>query len=42
MSTDPATLIQWGASFSGAYGLWDASNPDPDNWPLVFTDIDKI
>ncbi|MGI5218949.1 hypothetical protein [Nocardia sp. CA-290969] len=42
VSVDPANLIQWGGSFSGDYCLWDAGDPDPDNWTLVFTDIDKI
>ncbi|WP_280276602.1 hypothetical protein [Nocardia wallacei] len=42
VSIDPATLIQWGGSFCGTYGLWDAHDPDSDNWTLVFTDIDRI
>ncbi|MFG3525056.1 hypothetical protein ACGF5S_32695 [Nocardia nova] len=42
VSIDPATLIQWGGSFGGDYCLWDAHDPDPQNWTLVFTDIDKL
>ncbi|WP_433684920.1 hypothetical protein [Nocardia sp. CA-119907] len=42
VSLNPGTLIQWGASFGGDYCLWDASNPDPAKWTLVFTDIDKL
>ncbi|WP_280435467.1 hypothetical protein [Nocardia carnea] len=42
VSVDPATLIQWGGSFGGDYCLWDAHDPDPQRWSLVFTDIDKI
>ncbi|WP_228806201.1 hypothetical protein [Nocardia terpenica] len=42
VSVDPATLIQWGVSQGGDYCLWDAHDPDPDRWTLVFTDIDKL
>ncbi|MFF2554292.1 hypothetical protein ACFVUS_25050 [Nocardia sp. NPDC058058] len=42
VSVDPSTLIQWGASFGGNYCLWDAHDPDPDKWTLVFTDADQI
>ncbi|PPJ01227.1 hypothetical protein C5E51_34500 [Nocardia nova] len=42
VSIDPATLIQWGGSFGGDYCLWDAHDPDPQKWTLVFTDIDKL
>ncbi|MBF6175686.1 hypothetical protein [Nocardia blacklockiae] len=42
VSTDPSTLIQWGGSFGGDYCLWDAHDPDPSRWTLIFTDIDKF
>lgn len=42
VSVDPATLIQWGGSFGGDYCLWDAHDPDPARWTLVFTDLDKL
>ncbi|MFB7719101.1 hypothetical protein [Nocardia sp. NPDC056100] len=42
VSVTPATLIQWGASFGGCYALWDAHDPNPDRWTLVFTDADQI
>ncbi|MEV5647281.1 hypothetical protein AB0L57_03425 [Nocardia sp. NPDC052254] len=42
VSTDPASLIQWGGSFGGDYCLWDAHDPDPARWTLVFCDVDTL
>jgi hypothetical protein len=42
VSIEAGTLIQWGGSFGGAYCLWDATDTDPDQWTLVFTDVDQI
>ncbi|WP_280319213.1 hypothetical protein [Nocardia wallacei] len=42
VSIEATSLIQWGGSFGGDYCLWDAHDPDPARWTLVFTDADKL
>ncbi|WP_433204865.1 hypothetical protein ACQP1G_16845 [Nocardia sp. CA-107356] len=36
---DPPPVFGWGGASGGQYGYWHTSDPDPDKWPVVFTDL---
>lgn len=41
VTIEPSTMISWGGSQGGDLRLWDAHDPDPNRWTLVFASVDQ-
>ncbi|MFW0792988.1 hypothetical protein AAFP30_04170 [Gordonia sp. CPCC 205515] len=42
LGPDPLAFGAWGGGSSGAYGYWHQVGGDPDDWPVLYTDLASL